>query len=169
MDSHVLVLNNTYEAINLCSIERAVILIFKGIAVLEEKGEAVLHSVHDIFPIPLVIRLVNYVSLPRRSVSLSKLHVLMRDHYTCQYCGEVKSRGELTIDHIIPKSKGGKTEWTNLVACCKKCNTAKGDKTLKQAGFKLVRKVSKPQRLSFLHFMCDRDLLLDEWKKYIFY
>ena len=123
--SKVLVLNATYEPISFVTLKRAVILLLKEKAeVIEEMVERRLRAERSSFPYPLVIRLVSYVPVPRFfNLPLSRRSLLSRDNYTCQYCGTTEH--PLTIDHVIPKSKGGKTEWTNVVAACVSCNRKK--------------------------------------------
>ena len=126
--SKVLVLNATYEPISFVTLKRAVILLLKEKAeVIEEMVERKLRAERSSFPYPLVIRLVSYVPVPRFiNLPLSRRSLLSRDNYTCQYCGTTEH--PLTIDHVIPRSRGGKTEWTNVVAACVSCNRKKGNK-----------------------------------------
>jgi 5-methylcytosine-specific restriction endonuclease McrA len=126
--SKVLVLNATYEPISFVSIKRAVVLLLKEKAeVIEASVERKLRAEKSSFPYPLVIRLVTYVPVPRFfNLPLTRRSLLSRDNYTCQYCGSTES--PLTMDHVIPKSRGGKTEWTNVVAACVSCNRRKGNK-----------------------------------------
>jgi 5-methylcytosine-specific restriction endonuclease McrA len=126
--SKVLVLNATYEPISFVTLKRAVILLLKEKAeVIEELVERRLRAERSSFPYPVVIRLVSYVPVPRFfNLPLSRRSLLSRDNYTCQYCGSTEH--PLTIDHVIPRSRGGKTEWTNVVAACVSCNRRKGNK-----------------------------------------
>src|SRR5215207_5274540 len=107
MDGRVLVLNASFEPINVCSMRRAIVLILKGAARVEEGSDRVLHSPSTAVPAPSVIRLVEYVHIPFERKSLSRKNVLLRDHNTCQYCGRVFAPQDLTLDHIIPRSRGG--------------------------------------------------------------
>ena len=111
LSENVLVLNSTYEAVNICTVKRAVILIYKGIATSLEVTNRAIHSPTTSFRVPSVIKLSRYVKVPHKKVVLSRKNVLIRDKYTCQYCGKKFPPSELTIDHIIPKSKGGHTKW----------------------------------------------------------
>ncbi len=126
--SKVLVLNATYEPISFVTLKRAVVLLLKEKAeVIEANLERKLRAEKTTFPYPVVIRLVTYVPVPRFfNLPLSRRTLLSRDNYTCQYCGV--SDQQLTIDHVLPKSRGGKTEWTNVVAACVNCNRKKGNK-----------------------------------------
>lgn len=169
MNGRVLVLNSTYEPINVCTTRRAIILILKGLARAEERHEKLYHSARSSLPMPSVIRLMDYKHIPFERKSLSRKNILLRDHYTCQYCGKVFSPGELTLDHVVPRSRGGSSNWDNLVACCKRCNNRKGNKLPEEADMKLLK---RPQSFS-LHV--NRQIMrylgrTDEaWRKYLFY
>ncbi|MBN2027067.1 MAG: HNH endonuclease [Actinobacteria bacterium] len=136
----VLVLNASYQPLNLVNVKRAVVLVLKNKAeIIEERGEHI-HSERMTMPYPSVIRLVYYVSIPYRAVSLSRRAVFIRDGHTCQYCG---GRAE-SIDHIIPRSRGGGHVWENVVAACSRCNTRKMNRLPSEAGLKLMRKPVEP-------------------------
>lgn len=140
----VLVLNATYEPLSVVSVKRAVVLLLKEKAELIETATAMLRSESFSLPRPLVIRLVYFVKIPRRvSLPVTRRGVLSRDQYTCQYCGSSPPRKELTIDHVLPRSRGGKTTWENSITACQKCNGRKGNRTPAEANMKLL---SEPQR-----------------------
>lgn len=140
----VLVLNATYEPLSVVSVKRAVVLLLKEKAELIETATALLRSESFSLPRPLVIRLVYFVKIPRRvSLPVTRRGVLSRDQYTCQYCGSSPPRKELTIDHVLPRSRGGKTTWENIITACQKCNGRKGNRTPAEANMKLL---SEPQR-----------------------
>ena len=127
--ARVLVLNATYEPINVCTLRRAAVLLLKEKAeLLEQREGAALHSEHMTMERPDVIRLVNYVRIPREAHrrKITRRAVLARDSWTCQYCGSTKSG--LTVDHVIPRSRGGKSVWENIVAACATCNRRKGNR-----------------------------------------
>lgn len=169
MTGRVLVLNSTYEPINVCTARRAVVLILKGIARAEERHEIFFRSSRTAMPVPSVIRLTEYVHIPYERKSLSRKNILLRDHNTCQYCGRVFAQSELTLDHVVPKSRGGSSNWDNLVACCRKCNNRKGSHMPDEAGMKLLK---RPQSFS-LHV--NRQIMRylgrsdSSWRKYLFY
>src|SRR5881227_2115454 len=141
MNMRVLVLNASFEPINVCTVRRAVVLILKGVAHAEEcSSHHWLHSSRFSMPTPSVIRLVEYIHIPFERKSLSKKNVLLRDHNTCQYCARVASPHDLTIDHVIPRSRGGSSGWENLVACCRPCNNRKGDRTPEEARMRLLKR-----------------------------
>ncbi len=168
LNESVLVLNSTYEAINLCNVKRALILIFKGVAITLEKNSKVIHSPSISIEAPSVIKLSRYINLTNKKVELTRKNVLIRDKNTCQYCGIHFPVSELTIDHIIPKSIGGKTRWDNIVACCKSCNNKKGKKTPWQANMSLVKKPSAPSYIYFLHIVRHIGCKNQTWMKYLY-
>ena len=120
MNGRVLVLNSTYEPINVCSVRRAIVMVLKGVARTEERTANDLRTTRKTFPAPSVIRLMDYVHIPFERKSLSRKNILLRDHNTCQYCGQIFNPADLTLDHVFPRSRGGPSNWDNLVACCNK-------------------------------------------------
>ena len=128
----MLVLNATYEPINVCTVRRAVVLLLKEKAEVIERAEWELHAATATIARPVVIRLVTYVRIPRDTHrrKITRRAVFARDDWTCQYCG---ARSNLTVDHVIPRSKGGLSSWENIVASCAPCNRRKGDRTPAQA------------------------------------
>src|SRR5450755_764006 len=124
----VLVLNVSYEPINICAARRALVLVLKGVASAEEVSAQVVHSSRRMVPLPSVIRLLEYRRIPHQTRALSRKNILMRDRYTCQYCMKTMSSGDLTLDHVMPRSRKGETTWENLVACCHRCNNRKGNR-----------------------------------------
>ncbi len=148
MSRKVLVLNQDYSAFTLCSVPKAFLLVYlkKADLVCESANEK-LHSVYQTFPLPSVIRLHRYVYLPYKGMMLSRQNIFKRDGFHCQYCG---SGNQLTLDHVYPRSKGGKTTWDNLVTACKSCNAKKGDSTPEDAKMPLKLKPYKPSFIMFL-------------------
>ena len=137
----MLVLNATYEPVNVCTVRRAVVLLLKEKAELIERAERELHSENTTLARPMVIRLVSYVRIPRDTHrrKITRRAVFARDDWTCQYCG---SRSQLTVDHVVPRSKGGLSTWDNIVASCAPCNRRKGNLLAPQVGMRL----NKPPR-----------------------
>lgn len=170
MNTRVLVLNASFEPINVCTARRAVVLILKGVAHAEEcSSQNWLHSSRFSMPMPSVIRLVEYIHIPFERKSLSRKNILLRDHNTCQYCNKSLPPAELTLDHIIPRARGGDSSWDNLVACCRTCNNRKGDQHLEDANMRLLK---RPQAYN-LHV--NRQIIRylgrtdESWRKYLFY
>ena len=162
LKNKVLVLNASYEPLNICGWKRAVVLIFKGKAEqVEHNGKVIYHNFH----IPTVIRLRKYIRIPHKEIPLTRRNLLFRDHYKCQYC--TTKTISLTIDHVIPRSRGGLDIWENVVACCQKCNVKKGDRTPKEANMHL----SKTPRVPFGHLYFEATRLaissFPDWQKYI--
>ncbi len=170
MNRPVLVLNRLWQAINVCTARRAVALLCCGHAqVVDDEegsfsthgfedwcgvpptnGEPMIHSVLLSIRCPNIIVLSFFDRLPRREVRFSRLHVFARDGHTCQYCRTRHERKGLTIDHVVPRHRGGKTIWTNVVCCCVPCNRHKGDRTPEQADMCLMAKPRKPRWQPFL-------------------
>lgn len=167
----VLVLNRFWQAVNVCTARRAVVLLSCGHAeVVDEQDGSVrtfpfriwceagdhlpeeefIHSVSLRLPRPRVIVLADYDRLPRKEVRFSRANVFSRDHHTCQYCRRRLDRRHLNIDHVIPRQRGGKTIWTNIVCCCVDCNRVKGSRTPEEAGMRLMRFPAKPRWQPFL-------------------
>ncbi len=162
----VLVLNATYEPITVVSMRRAVILLLKEKAELIEAAEAQLRAEHITMRMPLVIRLVYYVRIPYRvSLPVTRRTVLARDHYTCQYCGKQASRKDLTVDHIQPRSRGGRTVWENVVTACRRCNGRKGGRTPAEASMGLRSAPTRPRYVALALF--EGSGARQVWDKYI--
>lgn len=160
----VLVLNQNYEPLNICNARRAFVLLDRGKAEILELGDTCLRSPSKDFRLPSVIRLVYLIKRPRPKVRLSRKEVFARDNYTCQYCG-TKSK-DLTIDHIVPRHRGGHHTWENLVSACKACNHRKGGKTLEEARMRLIRLPYEPKASSY--YVLQQHLEnCTEWQKFI--
>lgn len=146
----VLVLNATYEPINVCTVRRAAVLLLKEKAEIVERAAWELRSEHTLMPRPVVIRLVHYVNVPRNAERrrITRRAVFARDGWACQYCG---SRSSLTVDHVIPRSKGGDSSWENIVASCAPCNRRKGDLLPRQANMHPRRPPVRPHSSVFIH------------------
>src|SRR3989449_6760086 len=140
MQEPVLVLNATYEPINVTAVRRAMVLLLKGVAQAEEMHNAEVHSAASAHKVPSVIRLLAYRHIPQQSRALSRKNILLRDRNTCQFCGRGLPSSELTLDHVMPRSRGGRSSWEKLGACCYQCNNHKGDRTPEEAGLKLQRR-----------------------------
>lgn len=160
--SKVLVLNASYEPLNICSWRRAVVLVLKGKAEQIEDNGTVIYT--D-FMQPTVIRLRTYVKIPYKEITLSRRNVLHRDEYACQYCGT--HRSDLTIDHVVPRSRGGFDDWDNVVAACLRCNVKKGDRTPREAGMPLQAAPRRPY--SHVYFEISKHAHSGQyhWNKYM--
>jgi 5-methylcytosine-specific restriction endonuclease McrA len=147
----VLVLNASYEPLRLVSVRRAVILLLQEKAEQVEAVEQQLRASSFACDMPLVIRLVRYVAIPRRpGLPFSRRGVLIRDRETCQYCGAQPGRPQLTLDHVVPRTQGGGSGWENVVAACYACNHRKGGRTPEQAGMALISRPRQPHYAAFV-------------------
>src|SRR3974377_2101443 len=165
----VLVLNASYEPINVCAARRALVLVLKGVASAEEVSVTSIHSARQAVRFPSVIRLLEYRRIPHQTRALSRKNILMRDRYTCQYCHKTLPSNELTLDHVIPRSRNGETSWENLVACCHHCNNRKGNRTPEEAGMRLARSTRPFSLHTSRHLMRLLAKSDEQWRKYLFY
>jgi 5-methylcytosine-specific restriction endonuclease McrA len=147
----VLVLNQNYEPLNICNARRAFVLVDRGKAEVLELNPLGFRTPGAILPRPSVIKLAHLVKRPRPQVRLSRREIFMRDDYTCQYCG---NRGrDLTLDHVVPKHRGGRHSWDNLVSACRACNHRKGGKTVDEARMRLVHPPRRPQPVQYFRWV----------------
>ncbi len=161
---HVLVLNASYEPLNVCSVRRAHVLVFKGKAeVIEDAGKS-LRSAAAEFVWPHVIRLLQYVRVPKSvQRKISRRALFARDRWRCQYCGT--ESGKLTLDHVVPRSRGGESVWENVVTSCAPCNLRKGDRTLDEVGMRLHAPPRAPAPALFVTLAAPR--IPDGWQPYL--
>lgn len=146
--NRVLVLNQDFSPLMVCSVERAFLLVFMNKSeMLRSANGYRLRTITTSFPMPSVIRLNRYVHAPYKGVTLTRQNIFKRDNFECQYCG---TKRDLTLDHVLPTSRGGPHSWLNLVTACKRCNTRKGDFTPEEAGMPLRHKPFKPSYTLFL-------------------
>lgn len=171
LNDRVLLLNQTYEPLGTVSVARAIIMTFKDTVFVEElDGNRVLRSAHDQFPVPSVIRRRTYINIRRRreQSSMKRLRIYMRDKFRCQYCGDKKTVADLTLDHIMPRSRGGDNSPVNVVTACLPCNNRKGDRTPAEARMPLLTSQTalrvKLERIMLCHYAEARA----EWRKYLF-
>ncbi len=164
MDHSVLLLNQDYQPLSICSIQRSIKLLFLEKAeLLHDYPDRMIQTPARKVNYPSVIRLKRYIHLPYHRIVLSRRNVMKRDKQTCQYCGH---KSDLTLDHVMPRSRGGKDSWENLVTACTKCNVRKGNRTPAEAGMPLKQEPYKPVHISFF-----RDIsggVSDQWKPYLY-
>ena len=164
MNSDVLVLNQDYQPISVCSVQRSVKLLFLEKAeLLHDDPEKVIRTVDDEFSYPSVIRLRRYIRLPYARIVLSRRNIMKRDRHTCQYCGSKKG---LTLDHVLPRSRGGGDSWENLVTACDHCNVKKGNRTPDEADMPLKIKPYRPIHITFFQNLLGG--VQDHWKPYLY-
>ena len=160
----VLVLNASYEPLNVTTVRRAHVLVFKGKAEVIEELDKGLHSATDTYPWPHVIRLVQYVRVPRAvQRKISRRALFARDGWRCVYCGT--TAGRLTLDHVVPRSRGGTSEWENVVTSCAPCNLKKGNRLLEEVSMQLMRPPKPPQPVLFIRLAAPR--VPDSWRQYL--
>lgn len=159
----ILVLNADFQPLNVTTLKRGFNLVWNGRAeIIKYDSDSPILSATTAHKRPLIIRLIRYVSIPFKKVPLTRHNVYRRDGHQCGYC---ESKKDLTLDHIIPKCKGGGNTWDNLVTCCKKCNNKKDNKSPKDAGMKLLVKVYKPTYIEFIRGINGDKR--EEWTEYI--
>ena len=171
LNGRVLLLNFSYEPLGTVGVARAMCLTLKGTVFVEEHdGERVLHSPTTTFRVPSVIRLRSYINIRRRreASGMKRLRIYMRDKFRCQYCGDKKSATELTLDHILPRSRGGDNSPVNIATACITCNNRKGSRTPEEARMPLLTSQTalrmKLERVVLCHYAEARP----EWRKYLF-
>lgn len=166
MNNAVLVLNQNYEPLNVCDVRRALVLILGGKADMLEQRAQYLHTMSQSFQMPSVIRLRAFVRRPRPRVKLNRREIFIRDHFTCQYCGCIDK--DLTVDHIVPRSRGGQNIWTNVVTSCKSCNHRKGSKSVHDA--RMILKCDPREPRPGAYYTIERRLDLrrqPDWLKFL--
>ncbi len=161
---NVLVLDVSYQPINTVPLGRAIAYLLKGkVEVLEEYEQ----PIHPDWRAPAVVRLNHWIRPHKKYVRFNRQNILARDHWKCQYCGERKTTRELTFDHVLPKSRGGKTTWENIVACCRPCNNKKSNRLPDEAHMKLLHKPVRPPWLPIFNFGLQKITTIPpEWREY---
>jgi 5-methylcytosine-specific restriction endonuclease McrA len=165
----VLLLNITYEPLKIIDWKRAITLLTLGkVEVIEEYNREI-HSVTFTIKLPSVVRLLQMVRRPKSPVRFSRQNIYARDRYQCQYCGEKFISEDLTYDHVTPKSRGGKTQWENIVTCCVHCNRKKGGRTPGEAGLKLIREPLRPTWVPAIRVTIKFQRIPESWRDYLYW
>lgn len=168
LDAHVLVLNRFYQPVNVTNVRRAICMMYIGAAraldpqyrlfdfpswaaLSAEFGDETVGAANFRLRIPRVVVLQAYERVPKGRIRFSRHNIFVRDDHTCQYCAKPLPRRQLNLDHVIPRSQGGKTNWENVVTSCIPCNFRKGARTPERAGMRLVRPAQKPRWAELLH------------------
>jgi 5-methylcytosine-specific restriction endonuclease McrA len=163
-----LVLNAGYEPMQLISWQRALCLVIAAKAEIVAEYDKVVRTISTQFKLPSVVRLKGYVKIARRFgiVRCTRRNVFLRDRYRCQYCGAHCSENHITIDHVVPRAKGGRTTWNNVVAACPVCNRKKGHADLKASGLRLLK---APRRPAWNELMGSEDVepMAGDWLPYL--
>ena len=166
MDYAVLVLNQNYEPLNVCNARRAIVMVLGGKAEVLELNGHVISTATTSYRAPSVIRLQGLIKRPRPRLKLSRREVFTRDRYTCQYCG-TQTR-DLTLDHVVPRWRGGVHTWENLVSACKGCNHRKGGKSPEEARMRLLSKPGEPRVSPYYVFLQKlQHSPHEEWRQYL--
>lgn len=164
LNGNVLILNQDYQPLSVVNVKKSLLLLFLNKAeLLHDNPGRRIKTINSEFHYPLVIRLRRYARIPYKNIVLSRKNVIKRDGNTCQYCGSTQ---DLTIDHIVPRSRGGKDTWENLVTACNHCNHKKGNRTPREAGLQLLRKPYRPTYIIFLREYVET--VDDTWKPYLY-
>jgi 5-methylcytosine-specific restriction endonuclease McrA len=168
--ARTLLLNSTYEPLKVITWQRAVTLLWLG------KVEVIRHYDRDIRSVtfkirmPAVVRLLRFIRRKRQQISFSRKNLFARDDNSCQYCGQKRDSSELTYDHVVPRSLGGKTDWQNIVTCCIACNRRKGGRTPEQAGMRLLRHPRRPEKLpGVLTITIGLSSAPDAWRDFLYW
>ena len=160
----MLVLNQSYEPLTICNVRRAIVLIYLGKAeAIYCLAEKTISSVHRSFDYPSIVRLVFFVRIPFKKIILSRKNILRRDGHRCQYCG---TTANLTLDHVMPKSRGGEDSWENLTTACIRCNNKKGNRTPEEAKLTILNLPKRPSHITFIKNFAGR--IDEEWKPYLY-
>lgn len=165
LNSKVLILNQNYEPLCVCNVQKAIVLLWLGKAeLIATRPQWAIHTVRHAYPYPSVVRLSFYIHVPYKKVELTRKNILRRDHHRCVYCG--KATPPLTVDHIIPKSRNGGDTWENLVCACVRCNNRKGSRTPEEANMKLHSKPMRPNHVTFIQNVVGT--VDQEWEPFLF-
>jgi 5-methylcytosine-specific restriction endonuclease McrA len=165
----VLLLNITYEPLKIINWKKAITMLCLGKVEVIEEYDRDIHSVSFTLRLPSVVRLLKMVKRHKSPVKFSRQNIYARDRYRCQYCGDRYATEELTYDHVLPKSRGGRTEWENIVTCCIDCNREKGGRTPKEASMALVRKPSRPTWIPALRITIGFHRVPETWRDYLYW
>jgi 5-methylcytosine-specific restriction endonuclease McrA len=165
----VLLLNITYEPLKIINWKKAMTMLCLGKVEVIEQYDREIHSVSFTIKLPSVVRLLRLVKRPKSPVKFSRQNIYARDRYQCQYCGGRFAAEDLTYDHIIPKSRGGKTKWENIVTCCVDCNRQKGGRTPVEASMQLIRQPNRPTWVPAIRITISFHKVPDSWRDYLYW
>ena len=164
-----LVLSQGYEPLKIVSWQRAITLLFLGKVEVIEEYDRNIKTTSLVIKIPAVVRLLAAIRRHKQPVKFSRVNIYGRDKYTCQFCGARKPIGELTYDHVVPRSQGGKTTWTNIVTACEPCNRKKANRTPEQAGMRLLAPPVQPKAMPVLVVTVSKESMPDAWRDYLYW
>ena len=164
-----LLLAASYEPIDVICWKDAIRLMTLGKAEIIEEYDKDIRSMYLVIKMPAVIRLVNSFRKRKTQVKFSRVNIYTRDRYTCQYCGIKGGMSKFTFDHVLPRSRGGKTTWTNITTCCKDCNSKKRDRTPEEAGMRLIKKPERPTWLPTVTIRLSSQPVPGLWNDYLYW
>jgi 5-methylcytosine-specific restriction endonuclease McrA len=164
-----LVLSQGYEPLKIVSWQRAITLLFLGKVEVIEEYDRNIKTTSLVIKIPAVVRLLAAIRRHKQPVKFSRVNIYGRDKYTCQFCGAKQSIGELTYDHVVPRSQGGKTTWTNIVTACEPCNRKKANRTPEQANMRLLAQPVQPKAMPVLVVTVNKESMPDAWRDYLYW
>lgn len=164
-----LLLNSTYEPLKVISWRRAISLLWLGKVELIAHYDQHVRSVSMKIHMPSVVRLLRFVRRKQPAISFSRKNLFARDESTCQYCRRVPEPSEITYDHVVPRSQGGKTEWTNIVTCCYLCNRKKGGRTPREAGMALLAQPTQPNWVPAVAIRISLRSIPEAWRDYLYW
>ena len=167
--AQTLLLNQGFEPIKVISWQRAISLLFLGKVEVLSEYDRDIRSVNLIIKVPAVVRLLRAFRRHARPVKFSRVNIYARDNYRCLYCGKKASISELTYDHVVPRSQGGLTEWTNIVTCCYLCNRKKGGRTPREAGMALLAQPNQPNWVPAVAIRISLRSIPDAWRDYLYW
>lgn len=165
----VLLLNITYEPLKIINWKKAINLLCLGKVEVIKEYEHEIRSVSFSLKLPSVVRLLKLIKRPKSPIKFSRQNIYSRDRYTCQYCGHRFDSEELTYDHVLPKSRGGRTQWENIVTCCVECNRKKGGRTPEEASMRLIRKPNRPSWVPALRITIGFQRVPETWRDYLYW
>ena len=169
MQTQTLVLDQSFAPLKIIPWQRAIQLLTLGKVEVVEEYDAEVRSRYLIIKIPAVVRLVKAFRRRRKPVKFSRVNIYARDDYRCQYCGDRRPIDELTYDHVMPRSRGGRTTWTNIATCCSPCNLKKADRTPAEAGMTLRREPRQPVDVPAVMIAVSRSSVPDAWRDYLYW
>ena len=169
MTTTTLMLDQGYAPVSVISVPRAITLLFLGKVEVVEEYDADYRSTKLVIKIPAVVRLLRGFRRHKKPVKFSRVNIYSRDNWRCQYCGDKCTMSELTYDHVIPRTLGGKTTWTNIVSACEKCNSKKGGRTPEQAKMRLLKKPVQPVDTPAIVLEVSRTSVPDAWREYLYW
>lgn len=169
MTAQTLVLSQDYAPVGVVPWQQAITMMWTSKCEVLETYDNEVHSTYLIIKIPAVIRLLQRFRRDKKAVKFSRINVYARDNFECAYCHDRLSQNELTYDHVLPRSKGGKTEWTNIVSCCYECNRKKGNKTLTESGMKLRKQPIRPRMTPAVVIRVSKESAPAAWRDYLYW